>query len=334
MDSDLTQTGQDWRARILELQAVLDELRPRLIEAEALLAERLATISAFEFQVRARLESLTRRLDDLQFDIDELRRQLRRFQNDPFDWDEDARAGRDSQDRWRFDEHAQAAASGTFRYHRQANISPKNLEAAQLVDLKQLYRQLARRFHPDLALDPDDRDYRTNVMMAINSAYAAGDFERLQQLSLEPDHVSARAMTDQDMAEAMQLEVDRCRRRIVEVEHELEALDRHDSARLMKRAARASAQGRDLLAELAADLRSRIAEKMVERDVLEGQLEEAEREGVEVSIDDLADIVFNLGLEQADDDSLFSSYGEWQPKNRSRWEKMGLEDEENTLDMD
>ena len=58
---------------------------------------------------------------------------------------------------------------------------------------------------------------------------------------------------------------------------------RHDSARLLRRAERAAAEGRDLLAEYAADLRRRINEKLVERDVLETQLEEMEQEGVELS---------------------------------------------------
>ena len=39
-------------------------------------------------------------------------------------------------------------------------------------------------------------------------------------------------------------------------------------------------------------------------DVLETQLEEMEQEGVELSADDLADIVYNLGLEQAGDNDL------------------------------
>lgn len=332
MDSELIQTEARWREQVQALKSLLDELQPRLVEAEAVLAERLAAISAFEYQVRARLEPLTRRLDDLQFEIDDLRRQLRRYRYDPYEWDEEPAVGRASEDRWHFDDEGSAAASGAFRYRGRPESPPKTLKEDQRATLKQLYRQLARRFHPDLALDDADRAYRTGLMMAINAAYAAGDVARLERLALEPAHVSTAPLSDRELVEALEREVERCRRRLHEIDTEMATLEHHDSARLMKRAKRATAQGRDLLTELAADLRRRISEKMVERNVLESRLEEAEEEGHEMDIDDLADIVFNLGLEQAGEDGLFDSYGEWQPKNRSRWEQKGLEDEENTLD--
>lgn len=95
-------------------------------------------------------------------------------------------------------------------------------------------------------------------------------------------------------------------------------------------------EGRDLLNELAADLRRRIAEKLVERDVLETQLEEVEREGVELSADDLADIVYNLGLEQAGEAGLLEPERDWRPREHIRpWQTndAGLtEDEEDILD--
>ena len=79
---------------------------------------------------------------------------------------------------------------------------------------------------------------------------------------------------------------------------------------------------------LAADLRLRISEKMVERDVLESQLDEVEREGVEVNYDDLADIVYNLGLEQADEDNLFGTENGWRPRKPRPWESNDGQDDD------
>ncbi len=165
-------------------------------------------------------------------------------------------------------------------------------------------------------------------MMAINAAYAAGDLGRLEQLADEPDTLSARPETPEALAAALQREVDHCRRRLDEIAAELATLEKHDSAKLMRRAERAAATGRDLLAELAADLRVRISEKMVERDVLETQLEEVEREGMDVSLDDLADIVYNLGLEQAEEGNLFGAEGGWRPRNPRPWESNDGKDED------
>lgn len=326
MDSELTHTGAQWRERVRELEALLAELRPRLIDAETALAERLAAISAFEFQLRARLEGLSRRLDALQAEIDELRDALRRYQEDAFDLDDipgAARAGKG----WRFAEGA--AATGSYRYRPPVEAPRPVLQAEQQAALKQLYRQLARRFHPDLALDEADRAYLTDLMMAINAAYAAGDLVALQRLADEPDSAPRAPQTDQELAEALAREVERCRRRLDELAAEMATLERHDSARLLRRAEKAAAEGRDLLNELAADLRRRISEKLVERDVLETQLEEVEREGADLSAEDLADIVYNLGLEQAGDESLVEPDRDWRPRERRRpWDTNDADTEE------
>ena len=46
-----------------------------------------------------------------------------------------------------------------------------------------------------------------------------------------------------------------------------------------------------------------------------------EQEGVELSAEDLADIVYNLGLEQAGDDTLLEPDRAWGPRERHEpWE--------------
>jgi ABC-type transporter Mla subunit MlaD len=330
MDSDLIQTGDKWRERVREFQEILEGLRPRLIDAETQLADRLAAISAFEFQVRARLDSLNRRLDGLQAEIDALRQTLRRYQTDALDWDDILPRRDKGGETWRFE--GGAASSGDFRYRTSTENPRAVLEGDLLAKIKGLYRQLARRFHPDLAFNENDRAYRTDLMMAINAAYSAGDLAELERLGTEPDSISRDPQTLEELALTLEREVDRCRRRLAEIATELARLESHKSAQLMKRAERAAAAGRDLLAELAADFRRRIAEKMVERDILETQLEEIEREGVEFSADDLADIVYNLGLEQADEGDLFGAESAWRPRDPRPWESNDGGDEEDGFD--
>jgi hypothetical protein len=56
--------------------------------------------------------------------------------------------------------------------------------------LKELYRQLARRYHPDLVTDPGERQRRNRLMAEINQAYSQRDLGALQILIQQPETVS------------------------------------------------------------------------------------------------------------------------------------------------
>ncbi len=49
--------------------------------------------------------------------------------------------------------------------------------------IKTLYRQLARRYHPDLTTDPAERTRRNRLMAEINDAYMRRDVEALRALA-------------------------------------------------------------------------------------------------------------------------------------------------------
>lgn len=332
VDQQVTVAESEWRKQIESCHALLESLRPQLIDAEAQLAERLAEISAFEFLVRSRFERLTQRLDKLQSEIDELRRQLRlrRFAwqiEDDFDGDLGGAASA-----WSFGKDG-AAASGNFRYREQTtDFAPPVLPADQQDALRQLYRQLARRFHPDLALDEEERAHRTATMMRINAAYASGDLGELQTIALEPDPTPLAKQSDQQLAESLEREVERCRRRLAEIARELAELDRHESTLLLRRVERAAAEGRDLLDELASDLRQRISEKMVERDVLQTQLDDYDADD-ELGAESLADVLYDLGLEQAGAEDFMAEYDRWRAAKNQRWADEWSEDDiEDILD--
>lgn len=54
------------------------------------------------------------------------------------------------------------------------------------VEIKSLYRDLARRYHPDLAENAEIRRERAAVMQEINQAYQIGDLKTLVQISNRP----------------------------------------------------------------------------------------------------------------------------------------------------
>lgn len=299
--SELIQAKTVWQEQVEELQRQLQEIRPRLIEAEAQLAERLAAISAFEFKLRSRLEPLLKRVEKLDEEIRRLRREIRQLQEEgpQFEVDE----GDEWLQKWRLGADHGAAAEG-YRY-RERPLTPEQpaprLNEDDSAELKRLYRRLARRFHPDLTADADDRAYRTDMMMRINAAYATNDLARLQALALEPDSVSGSySYSDQELVDALRRELESCQRRLREIGQELEKLARHESSRRMQQAERREAAGGDYFAEMWQELQKRLAQKRAERDNLESE-RESQREQVDelLAADDLADTIYDLGLEQA-----------------------------------
>ncbi len=65
---------------------------------------------------------------------------------------------------------------------KRSKYSPKMEE-----QIKTLFRELARRFHPDLTSDPDEKKYREEIMTRVNQAYANRDLKALRSLAEEPD---------------------------------------------------------------------------------------------------------------------------------------------------
>lgn len=277
--------------QIEQINLQLAALRPRLIEAETELSERLAAISAFEFKLRSRIAKLTDKLDQLDAEIQALKRKMRwlgeGWQTDP---ENEAAAWASGKT---------ASETGDYRYREVSNEPRQALAEEERASLKQLYRQLARRFHPDMAIDEADRDYRTQMMMAINAAYAAGDLDKLEQLLLEPD--APHTITIQSEEEQLDLlirELMRVQNRLQEIEDELARLDKHKSAVMMRRQEEVVQKGRDWFVEVETQLRKDIAKRQIERDVLETQLANMEEfDETAVSDADFAEIMLDATLD-------------------------------------
>jgi len=102
-------------------------------------------------------------------------------------------------------------------------------------EIKQLYRDLAKKFHPDLAEDEEDRSRRTVWMSEINTAYQSGDLDRLRQIwenyRTSPERVSGNGQTARlvrTLRKSAQVQ-----RRMLEIRNEMENL-RNSSAYQLK----------------------------------------------------------------------------------------------------
>ena len=298
MEKNLTQARTDWREQVEELEKLLDGVRSRLVEKEAELADHLAAINAFEFKLRKQVGHLTVKLEQLETEIKKLRDKLR--------WmgDEWLNAELDDFDVWSMGKRASAEGEYRYRDTKAQQAPQQKLSDDETAVLKKLYRELARRFHPDMAVDAEDREYRTQLMMAINAAYAAGDIERLRELAEEPDAADRidYAQTDRALAEALTKELGRLERRLREIERELMRLDDHQSAKMMKQMERAEENGRNYFDDLADKIQEQIAQRMAERDSLKTQIDNMETDAADFSSENFAEAVWDATLDRTVED--------------------------------
>jgi hypothetical protein len=248
--------------QLTRLRAAVEQARNELIEKEAELADRLAEVNAFELLFEAKIGYLLDQLEALEADIERYMDRL---------------------DMVRQKQKGQQYASVEAQYRRTWQTPPPSAPTppprppapADEAEIKRLYRQLARRFHPDLAVNEADRVNRTEKMVAVNNAYAARSLTELvalaQKAELSPQPPG---QTEAQMTQALQAELERCRRRLAEIERELRQLPYRPSVQLSLEVKMARRQGRDLLSQMAKELEQKIARKTVERDLLKAQFDQ------------------------------------------------------------
>lgn len=137
------------------------------------------------------------------------------------------------------------------------------LDADAEIDIKDLYRTLARRFHPDLARTEEERRRRGIVMRRVNAAFRDRDVEGLRAISREQEvedpSFEARPLGDR-LVWAIR-EVARLDGAISDLEAQLAACRMSDTHDLWTRAT----GGEDVMERLDRDLRAQVA---VERERL------------------------------------------------------------------
>ncbi|GAB4515508.1 MAG: hypothetical protein OHK0046_19190 [Anaerolineae bacterium] len=128
-------------------------------------------------------------------------------------------------------------------------------------DLKQVYRKLARRYHPDLAQTEDERAQRTALMMTINEAYQRGDLEALLALLDDApvdttDLTSATAAYDVLLLRRLQQQSADLAAQIARLRNEQFELEHGEMMEFKLQESLARAQGRDWLKELTVNLQN------------------------------------------------------------------------------
>src|SRR5262249_3083861 len=122
--------------------------------------------------------------------------------------------------------------------------------------LKKLYREVARKFHPDLSSCPQERQHRHQLMVEINRAYETGAEDRLQEL-LEAGAGLEKIETGGVMSAEAILIVRRLaetKQRLAQIESDIEEITTSEIYKLKLRVENSEAMGIDLFADLIAQV--------------------------------------------------------------------------------
>jgi hypothetical protein len=137
---------------------------------------------------------------------------------------------------------------------------PRAFEATP--EMKRLYRDVAKRIHPDLTSDRDDRAKRQQLMAEANQAYEQGDEAQLEKILSEYECSPEAVKGEGPGAELVRVirRLSQARGRLAEIEAELQQMVRSDLYELKERVSEAEKYGRDVLKEMTAKVDAQIAQ--------------------------------------------------------------------------
>jgi len=254
-DTSLAPTVSAEEKELKDEEAVLEALQSELAERELEVETMKAEMNAFEARYL--------RVMGLKYaELDRIRAEIARL-----------RAERDPEDIGAREEAAQARARAEESEQAQARAgtgdgAPTRFEASD--ELRHLYREAAKKTHPDLGKDEEDRAARGKVFARVNSAYEAGDADEIRRIISEWEE-RPEAVIGGDLAaqvRRVRSKIIALRRRLEAIDAEMRAIRSSDLYRLRLRVEDAESEGRDLLADMATALRQEIDQAGAEMEEL------------------------------------------------------------------
>jgi hypothetical protein len=127
--------------------------------------------------------------------------------------------------------------------------------------MRELFRNLAKRFHPDLVNDPKEKSRRQSIMARINAAYTARDLLALESLARHTENTTNGSGSDPNAELAhLRMELTDLEGMIFEVEHTIREIDLSPAMQLRSEYESDRNAGRDFFVELERELHERTAE--------------------------------------------------------------------------
>ncbi len=250
----------------METQQQLETLKFKIAQQEAELADLESEILDIEQEMKAFAERYSRLVKPLQDKLNLIQDMIAELEKEKYSPPASPQPGSrwttwtppadyvpvEEQYRQAWQVPKERAAGFDDNFQALPTSSPRQDDVKQ--ELKTLYRRLARRFHPDLATDPAERERRNRLMAEINAAYSERDLDALRLLVAQPEN----ARIDEPIAvlQLRQLQQihEQLARRIGELRFRRSELFNGEMMSLKIQASLASHRKRDLLQEMADQL--------------------------------------------------------------------------------
>ena len=234
------------QVELKQKEALLQEKLNELTELELSLSTLQADLRAFEVEYYLKVGSKYVELDRLQATLDALL-----ASKIPSDAKAQKRAA-----------ESRAKAEQTAHDAEQfQDVQQNRAEKFQPTDeVKTLYRELAKLLHPDLTLDPNEKERRHGLMQQINEAYQSGNLKKLQDI-WEAEKNNPENIKGDDIGSSLVRtirKIAQAEKRIVAVKEEIEQLHKTDLHVLFETVGKETEKGNDLIAKMSADLNSQI----------------------------------------------------------------------------
>jgi hypothetical protein len=243
MPTEIVRQQTPEEVELLRKREELAFVRAQLAERELELADLRAQLKGFEGLYLRQVGVLYAELDELEALIAELEASL----DTSATTQEQAAEARQRADESHEATHGDASKAGDFQ---------------SSADLKSLFRDIAKRVHPDFAKDATDQQRRTRLMAQANEAYSRGDIEALQRIlndfKNDPESIEGEGIG----AELIRIirQIARAKIHIVAIEKEIALLRDSELAKLRRDVETAAQLGRDLLSELSAAISEQVAQ--------------------------------------------------------------------------
>jgi hypothetical protein len=255
------------------IEQQIEEVEASLIEREAELVDLRVELSAFRLEYDTRVGRRVEELEQVEADLRRCQERVADYRLWGTKGPPGTRTGTpyvsvEEQFRRTWKEPEEPPLEGPFW---EEGSRPSRPSAG--AQIKALYRQLCRRFHPDLTQDPAERARRTQTMAAVNAAYAARDIAGLEALAEKAERSRwIETGTPEQRLAGLKEKLQQLRQRLEQVQDEIRELVDSPAAQMSLDIKLARRRGRDLLAEMAAQVEKELARKNAELDLMRAQL--------------------------------------------------------------